>query len=373
MKNFNRFIFLSFTALLLTTPVNAKTLVDCNRGESLGVAISHAKPNDTINFTGICNGPLLIKVDGLILLGQGTAIIDGQKQATLTIRGVQNVVLANLEVRNGTNGIQLEAQATLNNVTSSGNGLSGLDLESTSTAVVTGQFLTEDNRVFGINVNGGSNLTLSKAQIIAQRNLLGIQLGTGANGFIADPKSAITVNDNLSTGLTVVSGSHLVSFGGTIIAHHNGRNGVSVNSKAGLDLDAASVLEIYKNGGDGLRMAENSVMTMFNTTAFSGAPGNTTLKSHDNAGNGINVLTGSTLTLVNQVLLESQQNGAVGVLADNGSTVTLLGATVTGNKNSDVSFSFGSRADINTSSFGSITCDQSVLIRGDTKVTCPTL
>lgn len=354
--------------------MNAKTPVDCNRGESLGAAISRAKPNDAIKFTGLCNGPLLIKVDGLNLLGQGKAIIDGQKQTALTIRGVQNVVLANLEVRNGTNGIQLEAQAlaTLNNVTSSGNGLSGLDLESTSTAVVTGQFLTEDNRVFGINVNGDSNLTLSKAQIIAQRNLLGIQLGTGANGFIAHPKSGITVNDNLSTGLTVVSGSHVVSFGGTIIAHHNGRNGVSVNSKAGLDLDAASVLESYKNGGDGVRMAETSVMTLFNTTAFSGAPGNTTLKSHDNAGNGINVLTGSNLTLVNQVVLESQQNGAVGVLADNGSTLILLGATVTGNKKADVSLSFGSRADINTSSFGSITCDQSVLIRGDTKATCPT-
>jgi hypothetical protein len=331
------------------------------------------------------------------LQGTGTAIIDGGQQTAVTVRGAQNVKLADLEVRNGLSGILADAGAhlTLNNVDShdnaafgvalqnhSGasfvdvttwhNGLNGLDLESTSAVTLSGQFTTEDNAVFGINVNAGSSLTLIKATVNAENNLLGIQIGTSASAFIADSASTITVQNNQTTGLTVVSGSHLVSFGGKIVAHGNGRNGVSVNSKAGLDLDAASLLESYQNGGDGVRLAESAVMTLFNTTAFSGVPGNTTLKSHDNDGHGLSVLLGSNLTLVNQVVLESRGNGLNGVLADNGSALTLLQSTITGNRNPDVQLGFGSRADITASIIGIITCDATVLIRGDTGTTCPT-
>jgi hypothetical protein len=52
----------------------------------------------------------------------------------------------------------------------------------------------------------------------------------------------INANDNLATGLTIVSGAHMVSFGGTINASGNPAVAVSVNSKAGLDLDAGLTL-----------------------------------------------------------------------------------------------------------------------------------
>jgi hypothetical protein len=68
----------------------------------------------------------------------------------------------------------------------------------------------------------------------------------------------------------LVSGAHLVSFGGTINASNNLVAGVTVNSKAGLDLDAASTLNTFNNG-DGLRIQQDSVMTVFNTPQFSGA------------------------------------------------------------------------------------------------------
>ena len=380
-------------ALSLTTSAATKMPLDCNRGASLTRALEHAKPGETIVFTGNCNGPISITQDGLGLQGQGTAVIDGQKQTAVTIRGAQNVSLSNLEVRNGINGILADAQAQvkLTNVTiednavigillqnNSGavfkdvktrnNGVHGLDAENTSTVTVNGAFSAETNGVFGININAGSSFTLNNAQVTAQKNLLGIQLGTGASAFLGDPASSITAANNVSTGLTVVSGSQLVSFGGKINATGNGRHGVSVNSKAGLDLDAASVLESANNDGNGVQLAESSVMTLFNTTAFSGQPGSTTLKTHDNGANGIAVLLGSNLTSVNQVALFSQNNAGTGVLADNGNAITLLNATVTGNT-PDIALTFGARSDIRKSTVGTVVCDPNILSRGD--VTCP--
>ena len=385
------------SVLLATTSITAtadtKIPLDCNTGASLIRALEHAKPGETIIFTGNCNGPINITQDGLKLQGQGTAVIDGQKQTAVTIRSAQNVSLSNLEVRNGINGILADAQTQVkltnvtvydnpvigilvqNNsgvvfkdVTTRNNGVHGLDAENTSAVTINGTFTAEANGVFGININAGSSFTLNNAQVTAQKNLLGIQLGTGASAFLGDPASSITAANNVSTGLTVVSGAQMVSFGGKINATGNGRNGVSVNSKAGLDLDAASVLESANNGGNGVQLAESSVMTLFNTTAFSGQQGSTTLKTHDNGGNGIAILSDSNLTSVNQVALFSQNNAGTGVLADNGSAITLLNATVSGNA-TDIALTFGARSDIRKSNIGTIVCDSNVLSRGD--VTCP--
>ncbi len=82
----------------------------------------------------------------------------------------------------------------------------------------------------------------------ATGNALGIQIATSANAFNADSDIAINANNNLAPGLTIVSGSHLVSFGGTISASGNPSAGVSMNSKSGLDLDAASVRKLIRAG-----------------------------------------------------------------------------------------------------------------------------
>jgi hypothetical protein len=107
-------------------------------------------------------------------------------------------------------------------------------LETGSAATVTDTLVASNNRVFGINVNG-SAITFSLASVSANNNALGIQIATSANAFISDATTVINVQHNLSTGLTVVSGAHLVSFGGTINASGNPSNGVSVNAKGGFD------------------------------------------------------------------------------------------------------------------------------------------
>ena len=173
-------------------------------------------------------------------------------------------------------------------------------------------------------------------------------------------------------GITLqgVSGAHLVSFGGTINSSGNPVAGVSVNSKAGLDLDAASQLNSFDNG-DGFLMQDDSVVTVFNTPQFSGAQGFSTINSHNNTRSGVRVLTGSTLTLVNQARVISTQNTSVGLGADNGAGLTLVNSTLTANTGSDLQLTFGTRADLRTLTFGTYTCDATVLVRGTSGIVCP--
>ena len=188
---------------------------------------------------------------------------------------------------------------------SSRNGLNGIDLEASSSLIVVDNYAVESNAVFGMNINGSSSLTFTRANLLVNQNTLGVQIATSSGAFIADSTTTIKTTGNLTTGLTIVSGGHMVAFGGTITSQNNGVHGISVDSKAGFDLDAAALVESHDNTGDGVHLEENSVMTMFNTPAFSGAPGVTTLKSFNNCGNGVGILTGSNVTLIHQAAINS--------------------------------------------------------------------
>jgi hypothetical protein len=368
--------------------------LDCRR-KSLADAVKDVHDKDqTIRFTGVCAGPIVIRTDGLSLKGVGTAIIDGGGHDAVTVTGASRVSLTNIEVRNGLNGIiavngahltltrvsshgnfvfgislQTASSAALSDVTVTQNGVHGLDLQTGSAATVTDTLTASNNGVFGINVNG-SSITFSQATVFANSNALGVQIATGANAFVNDSATVINANNNLATGLTVVSGAHMFFFGGTINASGNPVNGVSVNSKGGLDLDAASTLNSFNNG-DGLLMQEASVMTVFNTPQFSGTPGFSTINVHNNTGSGVRVLSGSTLTLTNQAKVVSTQNAKTGLVADNGVGVTLVNSTITGNTVKDIQLTFGARADLQTLVFGTYTCDATVLVRGTSGITCP--
>jgi len=375
--------------------------LDCSR-RSLADVVSDDRGRDhdrdgdrTIQFTGVCAGPIVIRTDGITLQGVGTAVIDGGGQNdAITVDGASRVSLAGFDVRNGVNGIlgvngahltvngvnahdnfvfgislRTSSSALISDVTASHNGVHGIDLETGAAAEVSGSLTVDGNRVFGINVNG-SAITFSQAAVSVTGNALGIQIATNGNAFINDRATVLNLNNNLSTGLTVVSGGHMVSFGGTINASGNPVNGVSVNSKGGLDLDAASALNSFNNG-DGLVVQQDSVMTVFNTPQFSGAPGFSTINAHDNTGNGVRIQSGSTVTLVNQARIISTQNGRTGLIADNGVGVTLVNSTITGNTVRDIQLTFGTRADLQTLTFGNYTCDASVLVRGTSGIVCP--
>ena len=375
--------------------------VDCNGKIPLQTVIDFALPGTTLVLSGTCLGPLVIGRSNLILESRSGAIIDGQKKDAITVHGAANITLQGLDIRNGTNGILANNGAHLTVLNTNvhdntnmgillvgnssvalsggsvrGNAVNGIDAEGSSAVVISGSYLAEANGVFGVNINGASSLTLTKADLLVDENTLGIQIGTSASAFISEPTTKLTVRKNVTTGLTIVSGAHMVAFGGTISATENGVHGVSVDSKAGLDLDAAAVLTSTGNSQDGVHLEETSVLTIFNTTAFSGAPGTTTLNVGNNGANGVSVLTGSGVTLLHQAALNSTSNMGTGVFVDNGSSVTLIQSTVTGNTVKDLSLTFGSRADLTSppdqkpNNIGVIACDASTLIRG-AGITCP--
>jgi hypothetical protein len=367
--------------------------LDCGK-RSLASAVADAETGRTIVFTGVCHGPIVIRTDGITLKGAGSAVIDGGGHDAVTVAGAHGVSLVDIEIRNGVSGVtgsngahialtrvnvhdnavfgitlRNGSGALLTDVNTSNNGVHGLDIETGSAVTVTGTLMSANNRVFGINVNG-SSITFSRATVNANRNALGIQIATNANAFLNDSATVINTSNNQATGLTVVSGGHLVSFGGTINSSGNPVDGVSVNSKGGLDLDAGSTLNSFGNG-NGVVIQEASVMTVFNIPQFSGVQALSTVNSHNNAQAGVSVLTGSTLTLSNQAQIMSTANTGGGLLADNGAGVTLVNSTITGNTPKDVQLTFGTRADVRTTTFGSYSCDATVLVRGSSGINCP--
>ena len=82
-------------------------------------------------------------------------------------------------------------------------------------------------------------------------------------------------------------------------------------------------------------------------------------------------MTGSTLTLSNQAAVMSKDNGGTGLVADNGAGVTLVNSTLTGNTVRDLQLTFGARADLQSLTIGTYTCDATVLVRGNSGIACP--
>ena len=395
------FLFASLFAGMSSQLFGTQIPVNCNGKIPLQTFIDFAPPGTTLVLSGTCPGPIVINRGNLTLESRSGAVIDGQKKDTITVNGAANVTLGGLDIRNGINGILANngahltivntdvhnnasmgillvgnSSAALSGGSTKENAVSGIDAEGSSAVVISGSYTAEANRVFGININGASSLTLTQADLMVDKNILGIQIGTSASAFISDSKTKLTVMKNFTTGLTIVSGAHMVAFGGTISATDNGVHGVSIDSKAGLDLDAAAVLNSTGNTQDGVHLEETSVLTMFNTAAFSGASGNTTLNTQNNGGNGVSVLTGSGFTVIHQAALNSVSNTGAGIFVDNGSSVTLIQTTATGNAAKDLLLTFGSRADLTSPSdqlpnnIGVIGCDASTLIRG-VGITCP--
>ena len=382
-------------------PAFAAIPFDCNTGISLQTAVDFSPPNETLQLTGTCSGPLVMSRN-LTLASNNGALIEGGGKDAITVNGPARITLNGLTIEHGNNGVLARSGAQLTILNSkirknalnglflegnssaaisasstNENSVSGLDAEASSSVILTGVYQSYKNGVFGVNINSSSSLTFTKAQITVSANTLGIQIGTSASAFISDPTTGVTVKDNATTGLTIVSGAHMVAFGGTIVATGNGVHGVSVDSKAGFDLDAAAVLNSTGNTADGVHLEETSVLTMFNTTAFSGAPGVTTINTQNNGANGVSILTGSNFTVIHQAALNSLGNAGDGIYVDNGSGLTLIQSNVTGNGTAggdakDMVLRFGSRADISTRSVvGTLSCDASVLLRDDLGLTCP--
>jgi hypothetical protein len=390
-------------ALIAAAFANDTIYVNCSKGVSLQKAINYADLGTTIVATGPCLGPITVTKDGLKIHGTNSASITASNADVVTVNGATSVELNGFTISGGNNGVVEEnnssvslqgttvtgnalsglvllgsSSATISQFASSSNGLFGIDVEASSALTATGNSTVQNNAVFGIQVNNGSSLSLVGATVQVTGNTVGIQMGTNASGFL-DGASTLITNQNIADGLTIVSGAHMVDFGGIIQSFNNGIHGISLNAKAGLDLDAGSQVTVSFNQQDGFHMERESSMTIFNNPNFSGVPKTTLLTSQSNLGSGINVQTNSGILVSNYAALVVQQNGAAGVALDDGSslsftqTIPVSGVTtfMAGN-NPDLSLSFGSRLTLLANdAYSSAHCDATVLTRGPHAPTCP--
>jgi hypothetical protein len=123
----------------VATVATADPVVDCSH-RSLADVVDRVLVQDTvIMFTGVCNGPIVIGVDGITLQGVGNAVIDGGGAAdAVTIAGASRVALDGVEVRNGINGIVAVngAHFSLTTVNVHQNAVFGISIQTGSSAVL---------------------------------------------------------------------------------------------------------------------------------------------------------------------------------------------------------------------------------------------
>ena len=383
---------------------NTGIVVNCANGASLQQAVTSAPANSILLLRGACRGPVTINKDGLRLLGGGTASVNGEGNSdVLTVFGAQRIELNGLQITGGINGVvatggaqiklvndtitgnqvtgvvaQTNSSVTATGASITANGFNGIDVEGTSSLTITGADSVTGNGVFGIEINNGSSLSLTQGSLTVSSNTVGVQLGTNASGFL-DPFSTIEASNNFALGVTMVSGAHMVDFGGTIHANGNGINGISLNSKAALDMDAAAQVTSSNNGSDGVHMEQLSVMSIFNNPQFSGTQGTTTLTTQGNHGDGVDLLMNSNILVDNYAAIVSTGNSQAGLATDDGSSVTFrqtipvsgVQTTITGNT-PDLLLTFGSRLTIlGNDTYGTVSCDATVLTRGVNPPLCP--
>jgi parallel beta helix pectate lyase-like protein len=366
--------------------------VNCDHGESLATALEQAQPGETIQVSGTCQEAVTIITDRITLDGRGSATIDGRGAEAVTADGVRGVTLTGLTVRQGLNGIVAKGGAHLkltsvtmqNNLvsgirvdghssvelrdcTTQNNGVNGLEVDRASEVKITGTFLSQGNGVFGISLLNTSSIVFATATVTSTNNTLGIAVGLNSGASIADAATTVTTSDNLTTGFTVVSGSSLLVFEGAIVARNNRLNhGVSANSKSSIDLDRGGAITATDNGLDGVQL-EDSLLNLFNMPGQRGS----TVVATDNQRHGLSTFVGGKIDLSGDSQITSQRNGQAGLFADNGGSVRVSKSTLTQNGTTDVALSFGTRAEFTQTTLGTITCDATVLIRGDTGTGCP--
>jgi Right handed beta helix region len=388
-----RWVLVLLVLLLTRTPSRAANhQVNCDNGDSLAQALDQVAPGETIQVRGTCSEAVRILTDRITLDGGGSATLDGGGADGITAEGVRGVTLTGLTVRHGLNGVvatggahlQLTRVTTqhngvsgmrvdghssmeLHDCTTHTNGVNGLEVDRASDVKVTGTFRSQDNGVFGISLLNTSSIVFAQATVTSTNNTLGIAIGLNSGGSIADAATTVTTSDNLTTGFTVVSGSSLLVFEGALVARNNRLNhGVSANSKSSIDLDRGGSITATHNGLDGVQL-EDSLLNLFNMPGQRGS----TVVATDNQRHGLSTFVGGKIDLSGDSQLTSQRNRQAGLFADNGGSVRVSKSTLTQNGTTDVALSFGTRAEFTQNTLGTITCDATVLLRGDTGTVCP--
>ena len=284
-------------AITLDAQAPSPVDVDCTTA-SLREALQEARPGETIRFTGLCKETIVIPTDQLTLIGVGNAEITGSggDQPVLTIAGRRQVVIKNVMVSQGYDGVlvqgstgvllkrvkalgnaddgfQIDETSTiqLNSCTARRNGRNGFFVRNGSVATFQGETLSEYNK--------GQGLWLDKAK----GGILGVsQTDPGKRGVVPEsgqsledaPWSAAMadsvfvapasgtpcttlVRKNRLNGV-VISATSFVIPGCKLITRDNTRNGVLVRTGGSFAVFAGQEALARANGYHGIRLESAS-------------------------------------------------------------------------------------------------------------------
>ena len=302
--------------------------VDCTAGETIQSKLDAAQPGDTIMITGTCHEAVLVNKDGVTLDGGGSAVIDGMDfdAPTISINGHQNVVIKGLRLQNGLHGVRLAESAAvwLENVTAQGSrSKSGYDsgagivAYTSSTVVLTGAIVANDNAGSGIHAGSASTVVIL-GNVVIEGNRL--------------PRVSVEANGNGWRGIDIAGNSELAVYTtydeyATVHAKNNGGAGIAATHGANAIFTAGTTIEATGNGGAGFEMHESGSAGFYGSGAQSrGITG----AFNDNGGSGISVSGSSALNMW-----------------DDGAAVNL---TATNNSGAGLGISSGSRASFNSPS-----------------------
>ncbi len=401
--------------ILLATPAHAATVaVDCVTGHELSAAVSMATPNTTLDVSGVCNGPIHITTNDLILVGDGAGtnaviqkpshlpfpqdvvVIDGAVRVTLSgfdiqhglvgVKGNSNASfsLDGVNVIDNIIGVSLDsANTSLNNIsitgTTPGSAVMGLNLENGASTNITGEIEISGMVAFAINVQTNASMTLKENAVLRSHdNLMGGQISVSSS-FFAERNSESHFYDNSAIGFSVNTGSTGMLFNARFFSHNNGLDGLDVVSASNFELDGDSRVVSEFNGREGISI-DDSTFNMFGF--FSTQPDLPNVTSNSNGANGVLVESSSKLDVGRNASITTLDNVNAGVLLDDGSSAVIQKADINNNnaalvsgnsrKKADIVATFGSRMTFNeTISIGFVSCDKSSYARGDVRCNHP--
>lgn len=350
------------------SPGHRSWRVRCDRGERLSRAVDSAQAGDTIHFWGTCYESIVIAADQLSIRGYDGAAVNGSQapsEAVVKIDGARNVSLDDFSVLNGSDqGILAthQAQAVMKNLTVSGNGTVGLSVDRSHLDI---ENITLDNNGAGGMDAYTASTVVAKGVISASGNH-GDGLAVNGKSFFELRGAAVNASQNAGSGVSIINDSRLQIFsfpeaqGSTIIADNNGFAGLAV-----LGSELGVVGSQYFGSGANVVQANNNIFGFF-------APSGAILSPHATArfvaqGNGVGMLYedgGSALIIGG---LDLTGNGA-GISASGAGTLTLVStppnpSAIDGNQ-IDLDLRFGTRVTVDSVSISSVSCDETVLLRG---------
>jgi hypothetical protein len=305
-----------------------------NDGNGILVEESSSVIFDGSSLTAIEN-----KADGVLILGVSSlSLKNGTLSTDTNIRGIVAV---------GNSRIRVDAGGSIRSIYNVENGISILE---GSNAEIFGELSTEDNFAgIGINIQSNSALSINETAraTIVDESYVGILVSQSSS---LRTEGILDISTS-GSGILVSGSSSMRAEGGKIDIWRNGR-GILIRSGSTIELkgpDPESHYNIY-NGSSGIAIAENSFGD-FNE-----------VKIFDNTGLGLSVGSNSQVSAYDITI----ERNVGGVKADGGSV--FLEGVINGNGLVDVNLIFGAHA-ILSGNIGTISCDGTVLIRGDEE--CP--